>query len=82
MSGWPCNPLFGLTLRNVTLQELCLPTRSFVNPEFMYLSMKKMLRFAILAAASAASFGAFAFATPKPAHPLRLPGEETRAILY
>ena len=31
-SGCPCNPLPADVARNVTLHELCLPTRSRVNP--------------------------------------------------
>ena len=67
--GCPFNPRCGLTLLNNTLQLLFFPAKSDVKPQFMYLSTKKMLRLAIRIAAAVASFGAFAFATPKPAQP-------------
>lgn len=71
--GWPCKPLLGFTLRNVTLQLLCRPAKSDVRPVPKYRSTKNKLRLAIRAAAAAASFGALALAIPNPAHPFRFP---------
>ncbi len=44
-----------------------------MSPVPRYRSTKKMFRLAIRVAAAQASFGALAFATPNPAHPLRFP---------